>query len=119
MCPSCRSSPSSPITCRPTSLKPLQRNRFRSEDLMPRYLPICLSVESRRCLIVGGGAVAARRVRYLFEAGALVKVVAPKVCEEILRLSAEGIADVALESYSPDHVAESVLVFACTDSAEV
>ena len=48
----------------------------------PLY-PVNLIVEGRRCLVVGGGKVAARKVAGLRACGAEVHVVAPEVSEEI------------------------------------
>ena len=45
-----------------------------------RY-PLHLDLAGRRVLVVGGGAVAARRVRSLLDAGADVHVVAPETAE--------------------------------------
>ncbi len=45
--------------------------------------PVTLVVAGRRCVVVGGGAVAARKVRGLVEAGADVVVIAPDICDEI------------------------------------
>ena len=41
------------------------------------YLPIFLDLRGRRCLIVGGGEVAARKTDLLLQAGAQVQAVAP------------------------------------------
>lgn len=43
------------------------------------HLPVMLKVERRRCVVVGGGAVALRRARALVEAGARVEVFAPRI----------------------------------------
>ena len=45
--------------------------------------PVGLVVAGRRCVVVGGGAVAARKVAGLVEAGADVTVVAPAINDEI------------------------------------
>lgn len=57
---------------------------------MSRYYPIMLRLEGERCLVIGGGRVAERRVRGLLEAGAEVRVVAPVVTEELNRLALQG-----------------------------
>jgi siroheme synthase-like protein len=51
----------------------------------PLY-PVNLSVAGRRCLVVGGGAVARQKVRGLVVAGAEVTVVAPEIVKEITAL---------------------------------
>jgi precorrin-2 dehydrogenase/sirohydrochlorin ferrochelatase len=50
---------------------------------VPVYYPVCLDIKGKRCLIVGGGEVAARKARALVEAGADVVVVSPDLCEAI------------------------------------
>lgn len=45
--------------------------------------PVSLVVAGKRCVVVGGGAVAARKVVSLVEAGADVVVVAPEIDAEI------------------------------------
>jgi uroporphyrin-III C-methyltransferase/precorrin-2 dehydrogenase/sirohydrochlorin ferrochelatase len=51
----------------------------------PPLLPLFLKLDGRAALVVGGGAMAAVRVRQLVEAGARVTVVAPEVRAEIAR----------------------------------
>ncbi|MBD8078296.1 uroporphyrinogen-III C-methyltransferase [Cellulosimicrobium arenosum] len=50
--------------------------------------PLGLRVAGRAVVVVGGGPVAARRVRGLLDAGAHVLVVAPDVCEDLTDLLA-------------------------------
>jgi siroheme synthase-like protein len=49
--------------------------------------PVSLDVAGRRCLVVGGGPVAARKVRSLLDCGAEVTVVAPSLSPEMESLS--------------------------------
>jgi siroheme synthase-like protein len=49
--------------------------------------PVFLKLEGRRVLVVGGGPVAAGKLRALVDAGARITVVAPDVVDGIARLS--------------------------------
>jgi uroporphyrin-III C-methyltransferase/precorrin-2 dehydrogenase/sirohydrochlorin ferrochelatase len=55
----------------------------------PSY-PLTLDLVGRRVVVVGGGPVAARRTVGLLEAGALVDLVAPFICEDLAALAATG-----------------------------
>ncbi len=74
-----------------------------------RY-PLHLDLAGRRVLVVGGGAVAARRARSLVEAGAQVRVVAPEVS-----FPAD---DVVLREFRPSDVEGCWLVHACTGAVD-
>ena len=50
-------------------------------------IPVMLELADRRCVIVGGGAVALRRARTLSEAGALVTIISPKVAAELTAIA--------------------------------
>lgn len=52
---------------------------------------LALRLDGRRCLVVGGGPVAARKAAALIECGALVTVVAPEISAQLEKL------DVAIE----------------------
>jgi siroheme synthase-like protein len=53
----------------------------------PSYYPVSLDVSGRPCLVVGGGAVAARKARGLLACGARVTVIAPVLCEDMESLT--------------------------------
>jgi siroheme synthase-like protein len=80
------------------------------------YYPVSLDVTGRRCLVVGGGRVALRKVQALVSCGAVVTVVAPSICAELDSLAASGTSGVAVERrpYSPGDVAGFRLVISAT-----
>ena len=49
-------------------------------------LPLLVDFRGRRCLVIGGGAVATRKVLKLHKAGAVIHVIAPDVTIEIREL---------------------------------
>ncbi len=81
---------------------------------MPGY-PLLLDLTGRLVVVVGGGAVAARRVARLVEHGALVRVVAPEVRAEIDALT----PDVRRQPYAAGELAGAWLVHAATDDPAV
>lgn len=78
-------------------------------------LPILLDLTGRQVVVVGGGKVAARRVRSLLEAGAEVRVIALEVSPEIVA------APVAIteRAYRPGDLASAWLAVAATDDPAV
>lgn len=78
-------------------------------------LPIFLDVRGRRCVVIGGGDVAARKISLLLKALAMVMVVAPKLCEALyIRYINEEICWMEA-GFSPDHLAHAWLAIAATD----
>jgi precorrin-2 dehydrogenase/sirohydrochlorin ferrochelatase len=77
-----------------------------------RPYPVNLVVEGRRCLVVGGGPVAARKAAGLLECGAHVDVVAPRVGADVRGL--EGVVWQE-RAYATGDVAGYWLVVAATD----
>lgn len=80
---------------------------------MPLF-PINLRLCGRRAVVVGGGPVAARKCRALLDAGASVRVVAPRLCSDITALAAEGRISHAAKTYTDEDLDGAMLVFAAT-----
>ena len=54
------------------------------------YYPLLLNLSGKICLVIGGGAVAERKVRMLLKFGASVKVVSPEMSRKLLRWAEVG-----------------------------
>jgi uroporphyrin-III C-methyltransferase/precorrin-2 dehydrogenase/sirohydrochlorin ferrochelatase len=81
-----------------------------------RYFPLFADLQGRRVLVVGGGAVAERKVRLLLEAGASVTLVAPAATDWLR--STAGV-EFHAEVFDPRHFDGVVLAIAATDDAQV
>jgi precorrin-2 dehydrogenase/sirohydrochlorin ferrochelatase len=86
---------------------------------MPSVYPISLLIEGRRCVVVGGGKVAERKVASLLEAEACVRVVSPEVTEEIGRLAQAGRIEWRQTEANEADVADAFLVIAATDDPQL
>lgn len=83
------------------------------------YLPLSLNIKGKRCLVVGGGLIAARKINLLLRSGAEVAVVAPDISEGVARLVEQGVGELIHSEFSPELVEGKSLVIAATDIAEV
>jgi precorrin-2 dehydrogenase/sirohydrochlorin ferrochelatase len=78
--------------------------------------PVNLVLDGRRCLVVGGGKIALRKVEGLLACGGRVTVVAPRITPEL-----RALADVMTEErpWRPDDLDGMWLVIAATDDPAV
>jgi precorrin-2 dehydrogenase/sirohydrochlorin ferrochelatase len=98
-----------------------------------RYYPIFLDLRGQRCLVVGGGKVAERKVRALLRAGAAVHVISPDLTPRLALLAAKTKLGFTPRAYkkgdlgslaarrggpSADAPLRPLLVFAATDDSE-
>lgn len=86
---------------------------------MSAYYPIFLDLAQRRCLVVGGGTVAERKVQGLLAAKADVVVVSPTLTAALCRWADEGIIAHIARSFREEDVEGCVLVIGTTDRLEV
>ncbi len=79
------------------------------------YFPMFLDIRGRRCLVVGGGAVALRKVEALRDFGARITVLAPDILPELAAM-----ADVVCirRHFAKQDVKGFALVVAATDDPE-
>lgn len=77
--------------------------------------PVNLVVAGRSCLVVGGGRVAAQKVRGLLAVGADVTVVAPDISDEIVALGVRF----ELRPYRSPEAGDYRLAIAATGDAQV
>lgn len=84
------------------------------------YFPFMIELNNERCLIAGGGTVAYRKVCSMLEFGAVVTVVSPEFCLELLEL-AEHPARLTLikRCVQPQDIDGAFVVIMATDDEKV
>lgn len=83
------------------------------------YLPVFLRLERQPVVVVGGGAVAARKVSMLLKAAAQVTVIAPAVHPQLAAQAARRELTHIATTFSPGQIDGAVAVIAATDDAAV
>ncbi len=83
------------------------------------YYPIFLDLNQRSCLVVGGGAVAWRKIEGLLASGAQINVVAPRLSQKIEEAAGDGKIVTSRRIFTETDLKDIFLVYAATDDAEV
>lgn len=90
------------------------------------YFPLFVDIRDRKCLVLGGGKVAARKIETLLSYGADVRIISPQISQEICELikkcgrTLQISKDQIIRTDLPDHeeleqeIRESVLVVAAS-----
>jgi len=84
-----------------------------------RYYPVFLRVAGRRCLVIGAGAVAARKVESLINADAPVTVISPELTAEISALASAGRITHHARCYQEGDLQGFFLAYAATNDVAV
>jgi precorrin-2 dehydrogenase/sirohydrochlorin ferrochelatase len=80
-----------------------------------RYYPICLDVKDKRCVIVGGGEVSARKIGFLLNCMADIVVISPQINEEINKFVQEKKIEWIDRDYKSNDLKGAFLVIIATN----
>jgi precorrin-2 dehydrogenase/sirohydrochlorin ferrochelatase len=83
------------------------------------YYPVFLDLNGRKCVVIGGGNVALRKVESLLENNAEVGVVSPEVCAELVQMAAAGKISVQRRVYQKGDLDGAFVVVAATNNNTV
>jgi precorrin-2 dehydrogenase/sirohydrochlorin ferrochelatase len=90
----------------------------KTEQALP-YYPISLSIRGKKCVVVGGGQVALRKVEALLACGADIEVIGTDTCPELTELKARGQIVVLHRRYRPGDLRKAFMAIAATDSSDI
>jgi precorrin-2 dehydrogenase / sirohydrochlorin ferrochelatase len=84
-----------------------------------RYYPLFLDISRRRCVVIGGGSVAERKIERLLACGARVEVVGKMLTPALSALKANGRIVHHESDYNRTLIRGAFLVIGATDDGEV
>ena len=82
------------------------------------YFPAFLNIERKKCVVVGGGKVAFRKVRMLLDCGANVTVISPVLHPDLSELADKKSIQVIRRSFKLGDLKGTFIVIAATDAKE-
>lgn len=80
------------------------------------YFPFFVDIKNKRCVVVGGGNVALRKVEKLLSFEPEITVIAPTVCSELKNISGIEIAE---RNFLDSDIDNAFMVISATDNAEL
>jgi precorrin-2 dehydrogenase/sirohydrochlorin ferrochelatase len=83
------------------------------------HFPLLLDLDGRRVVVIGGGAVAERKVRSVLDCGAVVTVVAPELTVGLRELASSGRLKHEARAYRPGDLDGAALAFVAVGDPEV
>jgi siroheme synthase-like protein len=91
----------------------------KTRDPNMGYYPIFVELQDRRCVVIGGGREAQRKVEGLLAAGGNVTVIAPKLTRDLQGLLAEGRIDLQQREYREGDLEGYEVVMVATNDGAV
>ena len=80
-----------------------------------KYYPVFLNIRDKKCVIVGGGEVAARKAERLLDCGATVFIISPQLTPELAALKEKDIISHIATEYTGDLINGAALVIGATN----
>jgi len=83
------------------------------------FLPLFLDLKQQRCLVVGAGEVASRKIKLLRQAHAQVTVISPDCHASLQTMIANQEINYCARGFEKTDIDGHALIFACTDQADI
>ncbi len=80
-----------------------------------KYYPVFWNISGKKCLIIGGGEVAARKAQRLLDCAAKVCVVSPALCPELADMKSLRRIEHIDDDYAGEYLYGAALVIGATD----
>ena len=81
--------------------------------------PVCLRLENKLCVVIGGGAVAERKVDDILLHGGRVLLISPQVSDKLRSLAEQRVITWLEKGYSKGDINGAFLVYAATSDSRI
>lgn len=83
------------------------------------YFPMFVSLEHKKCVVIGGGRIAVRRVQTLLNFCKDITVISPELCLEMEMLAKEQKITYCCRNYQPGDGKDAFILVAATNDRDV
>lgn len=80
------------------------------------YFPFYIDIENKNCIVVGGGIVALRKIEKLLQFNPVITVIAPRICDEILKLTEVKVCN---RNFTDEDINSAFMVISATDDEKL
>ncbi len=86
---------------------------------MSDLFPVFIDIKDKKCVVIGGGVVAERKIKTLLNYGAHITVISPKVTKSIEKLIQSNKISHIKKLYTKDDLKDALIVVAATSNSAV
>ena len=83
------------------------------------YCPILLKMKGKKCVVIGGGTVALRKVNMLLDCGASITVISPEVDPDLAAVAEDKGIPLVQRDYKAEDLKNAAIVIAATDRKKI
>lgn len=86
---------------------------------MAKFFPVFIDVKGKKCVVIGGGAVAERKIKTLLKYGAKITLISPEINENLTKIVEKGKIEYIKKQYSKEDIEDALLVVAATSDEKI
>ncbi|GAB5046825.1 precorrin-2 dehydrogenase/sirohydrochlorin ferrochelatase family protein [Thermodesulfovibrio sp. TK110] len=86
---------------------------------MAKLFPAFINIKGKKCVVVGGGRVAERKIKTLLQYGAKITLISPEINENIRRIIEKGQIEYIKKQFSKEDIKDAFLVVAATSDEKL
>ncbi|MCS7164404.1 MAG: bifunctional precorrin-2 dehydrogenase/sirohydrochlorin ferrochelatase [Thermodesulfovibrio sp.] len=81
---------------------------------MTKLFPILADIRGKKCVVIGGGSVAERKIKTLLKYGAKITLISPEISKNLKEIVKKGQIDYKNTEYKKEDIKDALLVVAAT-----